>query len=1162
VSALFDRLAHEDFPFGFHLTRKAWDRFYIGTLRRPASEAAGITEHVYRIRGLADRINRQRDFGRPGVRPARTGELLAMGLILDILRYIADLYLEEEVPGVMARGLDDVRTRVGAAVADTPPPAFAALYTPQRVMNGALTEEAYLAGRSDRLTNVEGVARELILLHLAMLNPAMRPYQELFDDTDLRAAVPYERLVHSLETFFSRQPALRIVNDTLFNVLRRPMIENPDSLEGQLDFIRRYWRDLLPAELLERLMVARGILKEETAWRGFGPGPVRVLEFGRGLMGYPEPEAFSVDKDWMPNVVLIAKSTYVWLDQLSKKYQRRIHRLDHVPDEELDRLARWGINALWLIGLWERSPASQWIKQIMGNSEAVASAYSLYDYEIAADLGGPDAYEGLKERAWHRGIRLASDMVPNHVGIYSRWVVEHPDWFLQLPYPPYPKYTFTGPNLSADPRISLQVEDGYWSRTDAAVVFQRRDNWTGDARYIYHGNDGTNMPWNDTAQLNFLLPEVREAVVQTILHVARQFPIIRFDAAMTLAKKHYQRLWFPKHDDEGSVPSRAEHGMSREEFDAAFPKEFWREVVDRVAAEAPETLLLAEAFWLMEGYFVRTLGMHRVYNSAFMNMLKMEENSKYRQTVKNVLEFSPEVLQRFVNFMNNPDELTAVEQFGKGDKYFGVCVLMATMPGLPMFGHGQVEGFAEKYGMEYRRAYWDEAVDEHLVRRHEAEIFPLVRRRRLFSGAGNFAFFDFVTPEGWVDENVFAYTNRNDGDRALIVYNNAYKRTRGAIRLSTAINVGAAEDKQLVRRTLAEALGLVVADDRYYVFRDYRAGLDYLHHARELAEVGLDLELHGYQYYAFLDWREVRDHDLTWAQLHATLGRRGVPSIEEAYQELVLAPVLDPFRAVMNSELLALLTQGDSDDARQHLEQALGDFLIAVAAKIGRKRAIPVITRILSEVGDEITLLHEFRSRIAALDLHPEVASFLLDPIPKKAAGQPGFWRVPAAWSALRRLGRLLPAERGVKHDEMAVTASWMRDWFLVKCVAQAFRDMDGDEHRANLDAGMVRACIAHGPRLVLLQQEPWGPILYETFRDPDTQRFLGMNQWGGRIWLVKEQLERYAHMMLVTHAITALSEGAVDGAEIETLYDNLRELLLAAEDAGYDVERTLESLK
>ncbi len=142
------------------------------------------------------------------------------------------------------------------------------------------------------------------------------------------------------------------------------------------------------------------------------------------------------------------------------------------------------------------------------------------------------------------------------------------------------------------------------------------------------------MPWNDTAQLNYLNPEVREAVIQTILDVARKFPIIRFDAAMTLARRHFQRLWFPEPGSGGDIPSRAEHGLPRDAFLAAMPQEFWREVVDRVAKEAPDTLLLAEAFWLMEGYFVRTLGMHRVYNSAFMNMLRDEENAKFRQLLK------------------------------------------------------------------------------------------------------------------------------------------------------------------------------------------------------------------------------------------------------------------------------------------------------------------------------------------------------------------------------------------------------------------------------------------------------------------------------------------------------------------------------------------------
>ncbi|MBI2447066.1 MAG: alpha-amylase, partial [Candidatus Omnitrophica bacterium] len=198
------------------------------------------------------------------------------------------------------------------------------------------------------------------------------------------------------------------------------------------------------------------------------------------------------------------------------------------------------------------------------------------------------------------------------------------------------------------------------------------------------------------------------------MHVARKFNVIRFDAAMTLTKKHYQRLWFPEPGTGGAIPSRAEHGMTKEQFNYSMPLEFWREVVDRVAKEAPDTLLLAEAFWLLEGYFVRTLGMHRVYNSAFMNMLRDEDNAKYRSVIKNTLEFDPEVLKRFVNFMNNPDERTAIDQFGKDDKYFGICTMMATMPGLPMFGHGQIEGYTEKYGMEYRRAYRNEEPDRDL----------------------------------------------------------------------------------------------------------------------------------------------------------------------------------------------------------------------------------------------------------------------------------------------------------------------------------------------------------------------------------------------------------------------------------------------------------------
>ena len=135
---------------------------------------------------------------------------------------------------------------------------------------------------------------------------------------------------------------------------------------------------------------------------------------------------------------------YVWLDQLSRRYGREIRTLDAIPDEELERLARRGITGLWLIGLWQRSRASETIKRWRGNTDAVASAYSLDDYRIADDLGGEDALADLRARAWRLGIRLASDMVPNHMGIDSRWVIEHPERFISLDEPPYPAYRSTG----------------------------------------------------------------------------------------------------------------------------------------------------------------------------------------------------------------------------------------------------------------------------------------------------------------------------------------------------------------------------------------------------------------------------------------------------------------------------------------------------------------------------------------------------------------------------------------------------------------------------------------------------------------------------------------------------------------------------------------------
>ena len=88
--------------------------------------------------------------------------------------------------------------------------------------------------------------------------------------------------------------------------------------------------------------------------------------------------------------------------------EEKLKDLDEIPDAELDTLARWNFTALWLIGIWERSSASRKIKQMMGNPEAASSAYSLYDYVIANELGGESAFENLKVTslaAWNKIIK-------------------------------------------------------------------------------------------------------------------------------------------------------------------------------------------------------------------------------------------------------------------------------------------------------------------------------------------------------------------------------------------------------------------------------------------------------------------------------------------------------------------------------------------------------------------------------------------------------------------------------------------------------------------------------------------------------------------------------------------------------------------------------------
>ncbi len=919
-------------------------------IAKAVREQAGLDELLFSYTGnvlfanvaasrkLAQRLNALQE---PDASPEMTihaGALFAMGLIDELSHALVARYRERVDPAVFTEALRYFGDQVGAEQRDRLLLEFTEQFPNVAVFRKELTAREWLAGETDGVPNREVALEEMMLLWLANENPAFAPFRMLFEDGPLKQATVYGTVTGSFPGYFATRPPVESGLGTLLEALRAPMLASPDSLTGQLDVIRELWAPVLGDDL-HRVLLAIDVLREEevAVWMMFHPGGPDWHRHGeprRGSEGFEgdeyvgfedefitgadgvrrrrryghdyqaplvEYEAFSADQAWMPTVVLMAKSTYVWLEQLSKKYGRHIHRLDQIPDEELRLLAKRGITGLWLIGLWERSRASRTIKRLRGNPDAVASAYSLKDYRIAEDLGGEAACENLRERAAAVGLRLASDMVPNHMGIDSDWVIEHPEWFIARSESPFPVYSFEGPDLSTDSRVEIKIEDHYYDQSDAAVVFRLRHHRDGATRFVYHGNDGTTFAWNDTAQLDYSKAEVREHVMQVILAVARRFPIIRFDAAMVLAKRHVQRLWFPLPGAGGSIPSRAEDAISDEAFNALMPNEFWREVVDRVAAEVPGTLLLAEAFWLLEGYFVRTLGMHRVYNSAFMNMLRDEENAKYRSYLKKTVEFDPDILKRYVNFMSNPDERTAVDQFGTGDKYFGVSVLLATLPGLPMFGHGQIEGFTERYGMDFKQARLDESPNEDLIERHQHLIAPLLKSRHLFAESTNFLMYDFWDDYGTVDENVFAFSNRHHRERAVILYNNSYHSTHGTIHSS----VGFLDKStgELTQRSLGFGLELPDEESLIVAFRDSVVGLEYLRRARDLREQGLTVGLRGYQHMALLHWRELRPTaSHPWDRLCDALNGSGVYSVEESLSRLRIRPLLDALRHAVTLE--------------------------------------------------------------------------------------------------------------------------------------------------------------------------------------------------------------------------------------------------------------------
>jgi hypothetical protein len=516
-------------------------------------------------------------------------------------------------------------------------------------------------------------------------------------------------------------------------------------------------------------------------------------------------------------------------------------------------------------------------------------------------------------------------------------------------------------------------------------------------------------------------------------------------------------------------------------------------------------------------------------------MLKKEENANYRLTIRNTLEFNPQILKRFVNFMNNPDEEPAVIQFGKDGKYFGVCVLLSTMPGLPMFGHGQIEGFSEKYGMEYARALWEEHADQHLIERHEREIFPILKKRYLFSEVEHFYLYDFLAEGGHVDEDVYVYSNRAGAERALVVYHNKYKETRGVVRTSVGFMAGSGS---IVIRTLAEALELSRAQGVFVIMEDHISGLEYLYRNDDIAERGLPLSLGGFEYRVLWRFREVVDSKRRpWTALEVELAGRGVASMEEAIVEHAYRAVHEPLFEAVNAGSTKYLLE------LAHALDPEGDDEIPPAVAFAN--AVEEKLRNLLDGLRWMVLKGIFSGEIA-IDVDLELPVEVVTETAERIARVPGAPGVEAqmgiAWifagAAAELAKEVLPEERA---------ESWR--WSLP--LLRAFKDSGVAEELARRTAELLELLLIKAPKSLAV-----------ALQDPAIKAYLEVHDHDGVTWFRKERFEELARAWSITHEekkrilFSSSSSGPVEGSSAEKEADRALEI---AEKSGY---RFLELVK
>lgn len=360
-------------------------------------------------------------------------------------------------------------------------------------------------------------------------------------------------------------------------------------------------------------------------------------------------------------------------------------RFNEITNQELQQLVDLGFDWLWLMGIWRTSVAGKIIAQQI-TSDFEASPYAIVDYTVNPDLGGEEALRDLVSRAHKLGLKIMADFVPNHMAPDSPLIDSHPEFFIHH-----------NPDLRDEsPRDNFLHPSG---------------------RYLAYGRDPYFPGWTDTAQLDYVHPELRRHQINELKRIATLVDGLRCDMAMLVLREQIKNQWFPKVD--------------WDTFNQHMPNEFWPEAIGEVKQLRPDFIFMAEVYWDKEPY-LQQLGFDLTYDKKLYDLLEHASGSELVNYLQNI---SNEYLSRSVHFLENHDEPRSAERFG--DRQKPAAILSYGILGVPFVHQGQMEGFTEKLPVQRVRPLKQETSNESLQKFYQQLLYcvkdPVLRNGEMLT---------------------------------------------------------------------------------------------------------------------------------------------------------------------------------------------------------------------------------------------------------------------------------------------------------------------------------------------------------------------------------------------------------------------------------------------